>query len=87
MIRRASGLGNAPREYDEEHYEHIYHHTDVLIIGGGLAGITAAKALRDRGLSIMLCEKDCVMGGRYLEDCKLGTKSDTKNYIKAVWKF
>ena len=70
MIRRASGLGKAPKEYDEEHYEHIYHHTDILIIGGGLAGITAAKALRDRGLSVMLCEKDSVMGGRYLQDCK-----------------
>ena len=83
MIRRASGLGNAPREYDEEHYEHIYYHTDVLIIGGGLAGITAAKALRDRGLSIMLCEKDCVMGGRYLEDCKSGNQEPYKKLHKS----
>ena len=79
LIRRASGLGNAPRDYDEELYEHIHYQTDVLIIGGGLAGITAAKALRDRGLSIMLCEKDSVMGGRYLEDCKSG---DRKLYEK-----
>ncbi|MDC3092482.1 2Fe-2S iron-sulfur cluster-binding protein [Paracoccaceae bacterium] len=80
MIRRASGLGNAPRDYDEEHYEHIYHHTDVLIIGGGLAGITAAKALRDRGLSIMVCEKDCVIGGRYLEDSKIEEKDRYKRF-------
>ena len=79
MIRRASGLGKAPKEYDEEHYEHIYHHTDILIIGGGLAGITAAKALRDRGLSVMLCEKDSVMGGRYLQDCK---SEDRERYKK-----
>jgi len=84
MIRRASGLGNAPREYDEEHYEHIYHHTDVLIIGGGLAGITAAKVLRDRGLSIMLCEKDCVIGGRYLEDCRIEEKDRYKKFHKKI---
>ena len=55
----------------------------VLIIGGGLAGITAAKALRDRGLSIMLCEKDCVIGGRYLEDCKSGHQEQYKKLHKS----
>ena len=83
MIRRASGLGKAPKEYDEEHYEHIHHHTDILIIGGGLAGITAAKALRDRGLSVMLCEKDSVMGGRYLQDCKSEERERYKKLHKS----
>lgn len=38
--------------------------TEVLIVGGGLAGITAALALRDSGLKITLVEKEPVLGGR-----------------------
>ena len=83
MIRKASGLGNAPREYDAENYEHIHYHTDVLIIGGGLAGITAAKALTGRGLSIMLCEKDSLIGGRFLQDCEIEEQERVKKLHKS----
>ena len=38
--------------------------TDVLIVGGGLAGITAAMGLKDAGLDILLVEKSDVLGGR-----------------------
>lgn len=38
--------------------------TDVLIVGGGLAGITTAVGLKDAGLDILLVEKSDVLGGR-----------------------
>lgn len=38
--------------------------TDILIVGGGLAGITAAIGLKDSGQHIMLLEKTDVLGGR-----------------------
>lgn len=38
--------------------------TDVLIVGGGLAGLTAAVGLKDAGLDILLVEKSDVLGGR-----------------------
>ncbi|MBI2060826.1 MAG: FAD-dependent oxidoreductase [Nitrospirae bacterium] len=38
--------------------------TDVLIVGGGLAGITAALGLKNSGLKITLVEKEPHLGGR-----------------------
>ena len=38
--------------------------TDVLIVGGGLAGITTAIGLRDSGLEVTLVEKESILGGR-----------------------
>ena len=36
----------------------------VLILGGGLAGLTAAKRLIDRGFSVKLLEKRSIYGGK-----------------------
>ena len=36
----------------------------VLILGGGLAGLTAAKRLTDRGFSVTLLEKRAIYGGK-----------------------
>lgn len=36
----------------------------VLILGGGLAGLTAAKRLTDRGFSVKLLEKRSIYGGK-----------------------
>jgi len=38
--------------------------TDVLIIGGGLAGLTCAVGLRGSGLSVTVVERDKSLGGR-----------------------
>ncbi len=38
--------------------------TDVLIVGGGLAGVTVAIGLKDSGQRIMMVEKADVLGGR-----------------------
>jgi squalene-associated FAD-dependent desaturase len=37
---------------------------DVAIIGGGLAGLSCAVALRDSGLAVVLLEAEHVLGGR-----------------------
>ncbi|WP_448619517.1 FAD-dependent oxidoreductase [Geodermatophilus sp. URMC 65] len=36
----------------------------VVVIGGGMAGIAAARALKDRGIDPLLLEKDDQLGGR-----------------------
>lgn len=38
--------------------------TDVLVIGGGLAGLSCAVGLRDSGLRVTLVERDRRLGGR-----------------------
>ncbi len=38
---------------------------DVLVVGGGLAGISAALAAADDGAHVLLVERDSQLGGRY----------------------
>ncbi|MFZ5478941.1 MAG: hydroxysqualene dehydroxylase [Myxococcota bacterium] len=38
--------------------------TDVLVVGGGLAGLTAAIGLGDLGLDVLVLEREPILGGR-----------------------
>ena len=42
LIRRSAGLGRAALEPDPDHYEKAFAHCDLLVIGGGPAGLMAA---------------------------------------------
>ena len=48
VIRQSAGLGPAPTEADPDEYEHFYAYTDVLVVGAGQAGLTAARAAAAR---------------------------------------
>ncbi|WP_428487359.1 NAD(P)/FAD-dependent oxidoreductase [Rhodopila sp.] len=37
-------------------------HTDVVIIGGGIIGVTTALFLAEKGTAVTLCEKGCIGG-------------------------
>lgn len=50
--------------------------TDVLIIGGGIAGLTAAKNLQKRGLSVKIIEASDRIGGRVKTDIVNGFRLD-----------
>ena len=39
---QSAGLGKAPKDRDPDSYEHFYAHVDVLVVGGGIAGLQAA---------------------------------------------
>ena len=39
-------------------------HTDVLIIGGGAAGVAAAVAASRSGLNVSLLERNAYLGGK-----------------------
>ena len=67
-IRRAAGLGRASGAADPDTYEKINAFCDVLIIGGGAAGLAAALAAGRSGARIMLCDEDCTLGGRLNSD-------------------
>src|SRR5690606_22009778 len=42
VIRRSAGLGKAPVDRDADRYEYAYSFADLVIVGGGIAGIAAA---------------------------------------------
>lgn len=66
LIRRAAGMGTASREPDPDSYEHGHIFCDVLIVGSGPAGLSAAVKLAELGLDVLLVEQDFEPGGDYL---------------------
>jgi len=63
FIRKASGLGESPRQNDPDRYEHAHAHCDLLVIGGGVAGLTAALAAGRAGARVMLVDEQGEFGG------------------------
>ncbi|MCJ7874590.1 sarcosine oxidase subunit alpha family protein [Phaeobacter sp. J2-8] len=66
IIRKSAGLGRAPdpEARDPDSYEHFHAHVDVLIIGGGIAGMETAKRIGETGVRVLLIEQDVDWGGR-----------------------
>ncbi len=64
FIRQSAGLGKAPKDRDVDTYEHFYAFTDILVIGGGVAGLQAAKAAALSGAKVVLLEQTAHLGGR-----------------------
>ena len=68
VIRRMAGLGQAPTELDPDRYLHQYVHCDILVIGGGPAGLAAALAGSAAGLRVILCDEQAELGGSMLAE-------------------
>ncbi|WP_010141543.1 FAD-dependent oxidoreductase, partial [Oceanicola sp. S124] len=64
IVRQAAGLGKAPKDRDADTYEHLYAFADVLVIGGGVAGLTAAVEAGRAGAKVLLLEQTGHWGGR-----------------------
>ena len=57
LIRGAGGMGRAATQSDPDRYEHQYAHCDVLVIGGGPAGLAAAHAAAMTGARVIVCQQ------------------------------
>jgi sarcosine oxidase subunit alpha len=64
VIRSAAGLGRLSRLADPDVYDHGFLHCDLLVIGAGPAGLTAARAAARAGCRVILADEDFRMGGR-----------------------
>ncbi|MBL8581858.1 MAG: sarcosine oxidase subunit alpha [Rhizobiaceae bacterium] len=62
-IRAAAGLGVSPDQPDPDHYSARFAHCEVLVIGGGAAGIAAARAAAESGLRVILADEQAELGG------------------------
>src|SRR3954469_1918579 len=70
FLRRVAGLGVLPRELREREWRTEYRrrHADVMVVGGGAAGLSAAIAAGRAGADVVLADEGLEPGGRLLAE-------------------
>ena len=70
VLRHAAGLGKLRKDQDEREWRTEYRrrHADVLVVGGGAAGLSAAIAAADLGADVVLADEGAEPGGRLLAE-------------------
>jgi sarcosine oxidase subunit alpha len=68
LIRRAAGLGSLSALPDPDSYDREHGFCDLLVIGGGPAGLAAALTAGRAGLRVILADEDVRCGGRLLAE-------------------
>ena len=66
LIRKAAGLGISPRDPDPDQYDRFNSHCDVLVAGGGPAGLAAALEAGRAGARVILADSQPELGGSLL---------------------
>ncbi|WP_050526412.1 sarcosine oxidase subunit alpha family protein [Pseudorhodobacter aquimaris] len=84
VIRQSAGLGPAPKSPDPDRYEYVYGFCDVLIIGGGIAGLQAALTAGQAGKRVMLIEQTPHWGGRAVVDGDVVEDEPAEDWVKSA---
>ncbi|MDO5620476.1 MAG: sarcosine oxidase subunit alpha family protein [Paracoccus sp. (in: a-proteobacteria)] len=64
VIRRSAGLGRPPTGPDPDRYEQAYVQADLVVVGGGIAGLRAALEEAATGAKVIVLEQRPDWGGR-----------------------
>jgi len=67
-IRAAAGLGKSPSLPDPDRYTNRFAHCDVLVVGAGPAGLSAALAAAASGARVIICDEQPELGGSLLSE-------------------
>jgi len=63
MVRHFGAKGRPPHDPDPDHYEQVNAHCDLLVCGGGPAGLMAALVAARAGLRVIIADQDQRFGG------------------------
>ncbi len=77
LIRRTAGLGKPPKNFRSKSI-HQNHNVDILIVGGGLSGLIAARKLLNTDYEVLLVEQDSFLGGILKNSNKVDQINDTQ---------
>ncbi|MGH1543440.1 MAG: 2Fe-2S iron-sulfur cluster-binding protein [Arenicella sp.] len=62
-IRKKSGLGKLDLNFEPEYYDKAYLFNDVVVVGSGPAGLSAALKAANSGVNVLLVEEQALLGG------------------------
>ncbi len=68
IIRKSAGIGVAPTHQDPDCYDKTHAHCDVLVVGGGAAGLSATLAAGKTGARVILIDEQNEWGGALLDE-------------------
>ncbi|MAD44449.1 MAG: sarcosine oxidase subunit alpha [Oceanospirillaceae bacterium] len=80
-IRKAAGLGRASKQKDPDTYDHLNQHCDVLVVGGGAAGLAAALAAGEAGARVILADEQAEFGGALLHSNDWINEKPASNWV------
>ena len=66
LLRRMAGLGRAPAMPDPSRYDKRHTHCDMLVVGAGPTGLSAALAAGHSGARVILADSEPIFGGGLL---------------------
>lgn len=84
MIRKAAGLGRSPLESDPDTYDKINQHCDVLVVGGGPAGLSAALTAARSGARVIFADEQNEFGGSLLSSKETLNGAPASEWVNAV---
>lgn len=79
--RLLSGLGTLDPNGDGAYYDHKHVHTDVLVVGAGSAGLSAAREAVRSGARVLLVDEQTEAGGSLLSQ----SRSTVDSVSAQIW--
>ncbi|MER9832387.1 sarcosine oxidase subunit alpha family protein [Mesorhizobium sp. M0134] len=83
-IRKAAGLGSLSMQPDPDAYDKGFLHCDLLVIGGGPAGLAAALTAARSGTRVILADEDFRLGGRLLAETEMLDGASATDWISML---
>ena len=84
FIRASAGFGTAPKVADPDYYEHRNAHCDVLIAGGGPAGLMAALVVARSGARVIVADEQNEFGGSLLSSTEEIDGLDASAWLASI---
>jgi sarcosine oxidase subunit alpha len=83
-LRQISGLGRSPSLPDPDYYDKQFVHCDILIVGGGIAGLNAALTAGSSGARVILCDEQAELGGWLLSSAEVIDGMSASSWIEKI---